>query len=90
MAADDFTIPSHDFTANPSPSGSNVFVSYLDLVTASTSEQFSYVYDIPSGDRTMFLRVRDGDAGSPIKTAEATGDMTDTGGTASVSRIDDD
>lgn len=82
---DDFTIPSHDFSTNNATSGNNVFVSYLDLVTASTSEQFSYVY---SSDRTHFLRVRDGGA-TPIKTAEATGIMSNTGGTASVNRIDD-
>jgi hypothetical protein len=86
LGADDFTIPSFDFTANNASSGNNVFVSYLDLTTALTSENFSYVYG--SSDRTHFVRVRDGGA-SPIKTALATGDMTDTGGVASVNRIDD-
>lgn len=81
----DFTIPSHDFSTNPSTTPFNVFVSYLDLVTATTSENFSYVY---SSDRTHFVRVRDGGA-TPIKTAETTGVMTNTGGTASVNRIDD-
>jgi hypothetical protein len=85
LAADDFTIPSHDFSTNNATSGNNVFVSYLDLVTAATSEQFQYVF---SSTRTHFLRVRDGGA-TPIKNAEATGDMTSTGGTASVNRIDD-
>jgi hypothetical protein len=85
LATDDFTIPSHDFSTNNANSGANVFVSYIDKTTSSTSEVFSYVY---SSDRTHFLRVRDG-GGTPIKTAEATGVMTTTGGTASVSRIDD-
>jgi hypothetical protein len=62
-----------------------VFVSYLDLVTSLTSESFSYVY---SADRTHFVRVRDGGA-TPIQTAETTGIMTDTGGSASVNRIAD-
>ena len=62
-----------------------MFVSYLDLVTTLTTENFSYVY---SSDRTHFVRVRDGGA-SPIKTALATGVMTTTGGVASVNRIDD-
>lgn len=84
-ATNDFTIPSADFSVNPATTPFNVFVSYLDLVTASTSENFSYVY---SSDRTHFVRVRDGGA-TPIKTAETTGDMTSTGGTASVNRIDD-
>lgn len=81
----DFTIPSYDFTGKTSTSGNNVFVSYLDLTTALTSETFQYVYDTT---RTHFVRVRDGGI-SPIKTAETTGDMTDTGGTASVNRISD-
>lgn len=81
----DFTIPSADFSVNPATTPFNVFVSYLDLVTAATSENFSYVYN---ANRTHFVRVRDGGA-TPIKTAETTGIMTNTGGTASVNRIDD-
>ena len=84
-STNDFTIPSHDFSTNNATTPFNVFVSYLDLVTAATSEQFSYVY---SSDRTHFLRVRDGGA-TPIKNAESTGVMTSTGGSASVNRIDD-
>jgi len=81
----DFTIPSADFSVNQATTPFNVFVTYLDLVTAATSETFSYVY---SSDRTHFLRVRDGGT-TPIKTAETTGVMGNTGGTASVNRIDD-
>ena len=90
-STNDFTIPSADFNTDttkangPATTPFNVFVTYLDLVTSSTSETFSYVY---SSDRTHFLRVRDGGI-SPIKTAEATGVMTNTGGVASVNRIDD-
>jgi len=86
LGADTFTIPQYDFSGDTAPSGNNVFISYLDLVTAGTSETFSYVYD--TSDRVHFLRVRDGGA-TPIKTAEATGTMFDTGGNASVNRIDD-
>ncbi len=85
LGTDDFTIPSFDFSTNNATSPFDVFVSYLDLVTALTAETFSYVY---SGDRTHFLRVRDGGP-TPIKTAEATGVMGNTGGVASVNRIDD-
>lgn len=85
LTLDEFTIPSHDFSTNNATSPFNVFVSYLDLVTSSTSEQFSYVY---SSDRTHFLRVRNG-GGTPIKTAETTGVMGTNGGTASVNRISD-
>jgi len=82
---DDWTIPSTDFSGNNATSGNNVFIGYLDYTASSTSDTFSYVY---STDRTHFARVRDGGA-TPIKTAETTGDMTSTGGTASVNRIDD-
>lgn len=81
----EFTIPSVDMSTNPATTPFNVFVTYLDLVTATTSESFSYVY---SADRTHFIRVRDGGA-TPIKTAETTGVMSNTGGTASVNRIAD-
>lgn len=85
LGLDEFTIPSFDFSTNNATHPFNVFVSYLDLVTAGITENFSYVY---ASDRTHFVRVRDGGA-SPIKTALATGDMTSTGGVASVNRIDD-
>lgn len=85
LASDEFTIPSFDFSTNNATTPFNVFVSYLDLVTSLTSENFAYVY---SGDRTHFLRVRDGGP-TPIKNAEATGVMTITGGTASVNRVSD-
>lgn len=84
-ATNDFTIPSAAFNTNPATTPFNVFVTYLDLVTAATSENFSYVYNT---DRTHFVRVRDGGA-TPIKTAETTGVMSNTGGTASVNRIAD-
>jgi hypothetical protein len=85
FGTDIFTIPSFDFSSNNATHPFNVFVSYLDLTTALTSENFAYVY---SSDRTHFVRVRDGGV-TPIKTAEATGTMTNTGGVASVNRIDD-
>jgi len=85
LGTDDFTIPSFNFVANPATTPFNVFVSYLDLITALTAETFSYVY---ASDRTHFVRVRDGGA-TPIKPATATGIMTSTGGVASVNRIDD-
>lgn len=83
--ADTFTIPSTDFSTNNATSGNNVFIGYLDYVATGSSDTFSYVY---SSDRSHFVRVRDGGV-TPIKTAEGTGSMTSTGGTASVNRIDD-
>lgn len=85
LSTDDFTIPSFDFSTNNATTPFNVFISYLDLVTAATSENFSYVFN---ATRTHFMRVRDGGA-TPIKNAETTGDMTSTGGTASINRVDD-
>lgn len=82
---DDFTIPSTDFSTNNATTGNNVFIGYLDYVAAGTSDNFSYVY---STDRDHYVRVRDGGA-TPIKTAEAQGTMTSTGGTAAVNRISD-
>jgi hypothetical protein len=90
FGTDIFTIPSADFATDTLPGNGpathpfNVFITYLDLVTGLTEEEFTYVFDSP---RTHFLRVRNGS--TPIKTAEATGDMTSTGGVASVSTIPD-
>ena len=85
LGTDDFTIPVTDFSGNTVASGANVFVGYFDYTATGTSDTFAYVYNT---DRTHFMRVRDGGA-TPIKTAEAEGDMTSTGGTISVNRIDD-
>jgi hypothetical protein len=82
---DDFTIPSTDFSGNNATSGNNVFIGYLDYTATGSSDSFSYVY---SADRDHFVQVRDGGL-TPIKTANATGTMTNTGGTAAVNRIDD-
>jgi hypothetical protein len=84
-AADEFTIPTTDFSSNNATHPFNVFIGYLDYTASGTSDTFSYVY---SSDRDHFMRVRDGGA-TPIKTAEAEGAMTSTGGTISVNRIDD-
>jgi hypothetical protein len=82
---DDWTIPATDFSTNGVASGANVFIGYLDYVATGTSDTFSYVY---SSDRSHFGQVRDGGA-TPIKTANATGTMTSTGGTMAFNRIDD-
>jgi hypothetical protein len=85
---DDFTIPSTDFSTNNATTGNFVFVSYIDgtanTEVGETTDTFSYVY---SSDRTHFLRVRNG--GTPIKDAFATGDMTNTGGSAAVNTVSD-
>jgi hypothetical protein len=84
-STNNFTIPSASFSGDNATTPFNVFVSYIDKTTTLTEESFSYVYN---GDRTHFIRVRDGGA-TPIKTAEATGTMGTNGGNGSVNRISD-
>jgi hypothetical protein len=84
-----FTITSAAFDTDNASVSNDCFVSYLDLAATGTSENFSTVYDIGLGDRTLFARVRDG-GGTPIKTAETTGVLGTGGGSATVNRIDDD
>jgi len=84
-----FTITSHDFTANQSAIASDVFVTYIDKLATGVSEAFTTVYN---ADRTLFVRVRDGGTAGDaegIKTAETTGSLGSTGGSATVNRISD-
>ena len=85
-ATSTFTITSHDFTSNNATDDTNVFISYLDKTAASSTESFQGVYDT---DRDFFIRARDGAPGSPIKTHEGTGQNSNTGGSASVTRTSD-
>lgn len=81
-----FTFTSaENFTADPASPGNNCFISYLDLLSASSSEAFSVVY---ASDRTIFIRVRDG-AGTPIRTFETTGTVGAGGGSTTVIRTSD-
>lgn len=83
-----FTIPSYDFSGtgdnDSCTAANNVFVSYIDLATAATSESFTSVY---ASDRDLFIRVRN--ATIPIKTFESTGTLTSGGGSATAGRIAD-
>jgi len=83
-----YTIPSYDFSGtgvnDTCTTGNNVFISYIDLATASTSENFTSVYNI---DRTLFIRVRN--ATAEIKTFESTGTLGSGGGSATTGRISD-
>lgn len=83
-----YTIPSYDFSgtgANDScASGNNVFISYIDIETAATAENFTSVYLSP---RPLFIRVRNSTI--PIKTFESTGTLGATGGSATTGRIAD-
>ena len=83
---DIFTIGSTDFTDPLDATiGNNLFLSYIDLATATTQEAVTLAY---SGDRTMFVRVRDGGA-SPIKTFETTSVFGTGGGSATATRTTD-
>jgi len=66
--------------------GANVYITYLDKLATSTSETFTGVY---SSDRSLYIRVRDGDA-TPIKTFETTGTLGSAGGSTTVIRTSDE
>lgn len=85
-ATSTFTITSHDFSSNNAANGANTFISYIDLATSSTSEDFTSVY---SADRSLFIRVRNGTGGSPIKTFETTGTLGSSGGSTTAIRTSD-
>jgi hypothetical protein len=84
-----YTIPSYDFSGSGDndscTTGNNVFISYIDLATVTTSESFTVVYNT---DRTVFVRVRN--AAIPIKTFESTGVIGTSGGSSTTGRIADD
>jgi len=66
--------------------GSNVWISYIDKVADSTTESFTGVYT--GGDRSLFIRVRDG-GNTPIKTFETTGTLGSAGGSTTAIRTSD-
>lgn len=83
-----FTIASTDFSGSgdtdSATAANNVFISYIDTATATTSESFTGVY---SSDRTVFVRVRNSTA--QIKTFESTGTLGSGGGSSTTGRISD-
>lgn len=82
-----FTTASTDWSgANAATNPKNVAVSYIDKAAAAITEQFTTIYN---ADRTLFVRVREGTTASPIKTFESTGNLTNTGGTATAIRTPD-
>lgn len=75
-----------DFNVNNAANGANVFISYVDKLADATSASFTGVY---TADRNLFIRVRDGGAGSPIKTFETTGTLGVSGGSTTAIRTPD-
>lgn len=86
-AGSTFTIGSTDFSSNNAANGANTFISYLDKLAASTSESFTGVYS--GAPRSLFIRVRSGTIGTPIKTFETTGSLGAAGGSTTVIRTPD-
>ena len=83
---DEFVIPATDFSgADEASAGNGVYITYIDTVASGTSESFSVVYN---GDRTLFVRVRDGGS-SPIKTFETIGTLGSAGGSTTAIRTSD-
>ena len=66
--------------------GNGVYVGYIDKLATATTESFTVVYNT---DRSLFIRVRDGAAGSPIKTFETTGTLSNAGGSVTAIRTPD-
>lgn len=85
-ATSTFTIGSTDFTGvNASTQPKNVFIGYVDKAATASSEAFTTKY---SAGRTLFIRVRDG-GGTPIKSFETTGSLSDSGGSSTAIRTSD-
>jgi hypothetical protein len=78
-----FTV-SETFPTSTFPKG--VMIAWIDKAAADADEEFTLQYNAP---RTLWIRVREGTSGTPMKTYEALGSLTDTGGSAVVSPIDD-
>ena len=81
----DTTDGNEDFAGVNATAANNVFIAYIDKVSASTAESFTGVY---LSDRSLFIRVRDG-GGSPIKTFETTGVLGSGGGSTTAIRTSD-
>lgn len=81
-----FTITSASFSGDEAASANNTYTSYIDKLAGAATESFTYVYNT---DRTLFVRVRDGDS-TPIKPFETTSVNGSTGGSATVIRTSDE
>ena len=80
-----FTINATDFSVVNASAPKNVFVSYIDKISAAASESFTTVYN---ADRTLFIRVRDGGV-TPIVPFETTGSLGSSGGAVTAIRQGD-
>jgi len=74
-----------DFATVEAAAANDVFISYIDTLATGTSATFTSVY---SSDRSLFVRVRDGDT-TPIKTFETPATLGSSGGSATAIRTTD-
>lgn len=85
-----FTITSHNFVANPALAGANVFISYIDDVSAGTNIQFNTVQ---TQTQTLYIEARNGGTGplytDSIKPARTTSTLGSGGGSATISAVSD-
>jgi hypothetical protein len=88
-----FTFGSRDMsgantaTGAAAEGGNSLYVTYIDKNAASATESFTSVYK--GTDLLLFIRVRYGDSGAPIKTFETSGTLSSTGGTGTSIRTPD-
>lgn len=84
---DEFTIGSSDWQSpDDASAGQGVMLAFIDKVAGSDTEQFTLQFD---AIRTLWIRVREGTSGTPMKTFESQATLNNTGGSAVASRIDD-
>jgi len=85
-ATSTFTITAESFSADNATAGNDVMIGYIDKAAGDVEESFTATY---SSDRTMFVRVREGTSGVPIKTFETTAVFGSGGGSATAIRTPD-
>ena len=84
---DGFTIASADYQdPDDAGVGKGVMLAFIDKAAGATTESFQLIYD---ADRTLWVRVREGTSGDPIKTYEAQAIFNNAGGSATASRLSD-
>lgn len=64
----------------------NVFIGYIDKTAVGTTESFTSIFNTA---RDLFVRVRNGNATTPIKTFDAPSQLTSNGGTIAAIRTPD-
>jgi hypothetical protein len=66
--------------------GAGAFISYIDKLAQSTAESYTYIY---STDRSLYVKVRDGDEASPIVPFETPATAGSAGGSVTAIRTSD-